>query len=164
MEQRIVAVSGVKNSGKTTLLEHIIPILKNRGISAAVIKHDGHEFEPDVPGTDTRRCLESGASGCAIFSGQRFMVVKEEPGMDEVRLMKAFPEADLILLEGFKNSSYPKLEVVRKANSDFCVCAPETLLAVVSDMDAAPEGVRLIGLNQYEEVAELLYRLCRCGG
>lgn len=164
MEQRIVAVSGVKNSGKTTLLEHIIPILKGRGLRVAVIKHDGHEFEPDVPGTDTHRCLASGAYGCAIFCGERFMVVKEEPGMDEERLMEAFPEADLILLEGFKNSAYPKLEVVRKSNSDSCVCAPETLLAVVSDMNIAPEGVRRIGLNQYEEAAELLYRLCMGNG
>lgn len=161
MEQKIVAVSGVKNSGKTTLLENIIPLLKDRGILTAVIKHDGHGFVPDVPGTDTYRCLESGACGCAIFCADRFMVVKEEPGIDEVRLLEAFPEADLILLEGFKNSSYPKIEVVRKGNSDACVCAPETLLAVVSDMEAAPEGVRRIGLNDYEEVAEMLYLLCR---
>lgn len=161
MGQRIVAVSGVKNSGKTTLLENIIPIMRDKGITVAVIKHDGHGFEPDVPGTDTYRCLSSGACGCAIFSEGRFMVVKEEAGMDEVRLMEAFPEADLILLEGFKNSAYPKIEVVRKANSVSCVCAPETLLAMVSDLEAAPEGVRLIGLDQYEEVAEMLCLLCR---
>ena len=51
----VIAVSGEKNSGKTTLIEAVLPILAARGYRVAVIKHDGHSFEPDVPGTATRR-------------------------------------------------------------------------------------------------------------
>ena len=57
----VIAVSGVKNSGKTTLLEKLIANLVARGIRVAVIKHDGHHFEPDVPGTDSYRHRSAGA-------------------------------------------------------------------------------------------------------
>ena len=79
----VVAVSGVKNSGKTTFLEHLLPILNKKGFKVAVIKHDGHDFEPDVKGTDTWRLKNAGAYGTGIFSDSRWMVVKEEPAPDE---------------------------------------------------------------------------------
>ena len=56
----IAAVSGIKNTGKTTLITRLIPCLTRRGLKTAVIKHDGHEFEADVPGTCllyTSRCV-----------------------------------------------------------------------------------------------------------
>lgn len=59
-KQKIIAISGVKNSGKTTLITRLIPHLKDRGIKIAVIKHDGHDFEPDVIGTDSYRYREAG--------------------------------------------------------------------------------------------------------
>ena len=49
----VLAVSGVHNSGKTTLLEKLLPVLRSRGLKVGVIKHDGHDFTPDVPGTDS---------------------------------------------------------------------------------------------------------------
>ena len=64
----IFAVSGEKNSGKTTLIEAVLPILAERGYRVAVIKHDGHSFEPDVAGTDTRRFYDAGAIGTAVFN------------------------------------------------------------------------------------------------
>ena len=51
----VLAVSGVHNSGKTTLLEKLLPVLRSRGLKVGVIKHDGHDFTPDVPGTDSYR-------------------------------------------------------------------------------------------------------------
>ena len=52
----VLAVSGVHNSGKTTLLEKLLPVLRSCGLKVGVIKHDGHDFTPDVPGTDSYRC------------------------------------------------------------------------------------------------------------
>lgn len=104
----IFAISGEKNSGKTTLIEAMLPIFKEKGIKTAVIKHDGHSFEPDVPGTDTFRFLKSGAQGTAVFDSEKFMLVKY-CSLSETELFKAFPEADLILIEGLKHSSYPKI-------------------------------------------------------
>ena len=63
---KTVAVSGVKNAGKTTFLAALIPALKALGLKAAVVKHDGHSFLPDREGTDTFRLLEAGALGTAV--------------------------------------------------------------------------------------------------
>lgn len=108
----IFAVSGYKHSGKTTLLTQLIPELRRRGYRVAVIKHDGHEFIGDVPGTDSYRLREAGAYGCAVFSKHRILITKEreerESEIGEKELMKAFPEADILLIEGLKNSTYPK--------------------------------------------------------
>lgn len=104
----IFAVSGYKNSGKTTLLAALIPELTRRGYKVAVIKHDGHDFESDVPGTDSYRLKKAGAYGTAVYSSKRLMVTKEYEGPDEKMLIEAFGEADIILIEGLKHSVYPK--------------------------------------------------------
>lgn len=104
----VFAISGYKNSGKTTLVTRLIPELTKRGYKVAVIKHDGHDFESDVPGTDSYRHQKAGAYGTAVFSQNRFLVTKACQGITERELFAAFPEADIILIEGLKNSSYPK--------------------------------------------------------
>ena len=134
--KRIVAISGVKNSGKTTLICRLLEIFKEKGLRVAVLKHDGHDFEPDVPGTDTYHQLQAGAYGTAVFSKGKYMLVKQQPQISEKELMGFFPEADLILLEGFKYSSYPKIEIVRKGNSAESVCNPKRLMAIATNLDA----------------------------
>ena len=109
----IFAVSGYKNSGKTTLTVKLVERLTGQGYRVATIKHDGHDFEPDVPGTDSYRHRKAGACGCAVFSDHRWMVIREQPEakeerLDENDLIRLFPDVDIILLEGFKHSSWPK--------------------------------------------------------
>ena len=159
----IAAVSGVKNSGKTTFLEKMVAGLKGKGYLVAVIKHDGHEFEPDVPETDTWKLRKAGAYGTAIFSKGRWMVIKEQAGINEEQLIKMFPEVDFVLLEGFKYSIYPKFEIVRNGNSKESVCDPETLLALVTDTQIKVNNVPVIGLDDWEkaiEILENLYKSC----
>ena len=98
----VFAVSGYKNTGKTTLLAGLIPELRERGYKVAVIKHDGHDFESDVPGTDSYCFQKAGAYGTAVYSSRRMMVTKEYYEPDEKLLMEAFGEADIILIEGLK--------------------------------------------------------------
>ena len=124
-KQFIFAVSGVKNSGKTTLITKLLPELKKRGLQVAVIKHDGHDFEADVPGTDSWKFAQAGAGGVCVFSARKYMVVKYVPSPSVEEMIEAFPEADVILLEGFKYSEYPKIEVIRKGNSAKAVCDPK---------------------------------------
>lgn len=104
----IYAICGYKNSGKTTLITKLIPLLNEKGYKVATIKHDGHDFVGDVPDTDSYRHKRAGAYGTAVFSEHRFQIVKETKGITELDLMKFFPEADIILIEGMKNSKYPK--------------------------------------------------------
>ena len=132
----VLAVSGVHNSGKTTLLEKLLPVLRSRGLKVGVIKHDGHDFTPDVPGTDSYRLREAGAEGVAVYSGTRYLLT-EEFRLTEQDLLALFERHgyDLVLLEGFKSSGWPKIEVVRSAISD----APVSFqpLAVVGDIPGA---------------------------
>ena len=160
---QILAVCGVKNSGKTTLLEKITAHLSKEGIKIAVIKHDGHSFVPDRPGTDSFRLKAAGAYGAAVFSSQCFSIVKDTvPPVTEADLISFFPEADLILLEGFKNSPYPKIEIVRRGVSRTPVSNPDGLLAVATDLPpeafswVLPAGVLLTDLNDADGICRLI--------
>ena len=160
---RVLAICGVKNSGKTTLLTKITAPLTQEGIKIAVIKHDGHSFQADRPGTDSFRHKEAGAFGTAVFCSGRFSVVKdtEEP-VTETELFSFFPEADLILLEGFKHSSYPKIEVIREGISQTPVSNPDGLLAVATDLPAAricgslPPSVERLNLNDISGICRFI--------
>ena len=156
----MIAVSGVKNSGKTTLIEKLIPALNARGVKTAVLKHDGHSFAADREGTDTCRFLAAGAYGAAIFDGEKFQAVKREI-VDETALIALYPEADLILLEGFKWTDYPKIELVRRSVSEKPVCDPDTLLALVTDTDCRVPDVPTFGFEDIEPLAELLQKEAR---
>lgn len=132
----VLAVSGVHNSGKTTLLEKLLPVLRSRGLKVGIIKHDGHDFTPDVPGTDSFRLREAGAEGVAVYSGTRYLLT-EEFRLTEQDLLALFERHgyDLVLLEGFKSSGWPKIEVVRRELSP----EPQSFepLAVVGDLPGA---------------------------
>ena len=160
----LIAISGVKNSGKTTLIEKLIPRLSDKGLKVATVKHDGHDFDADVEGTDTFKHRWAGAYGTAIFSKNKFMVIKEQKNTQEEELISYFSDCDVILLEGFKFSDYPKIEIVRKGNSSESVCKKETLLGIVSDIEELKEEYRenkdnelkVIDINDIDSISELL--------
>lgn len=133
-EAAVLAVSGVKNSGKTTLIERLLPLLAARGLRVAVIKHDGHSYTPDTPGTDSYRYFQAGACASVVYDHEKY-TVSQRASVDETHFLSTFPEADLIVLEGFKASRYPKLEIVRRGVSLEPVCEPASCLAYVSDVD-----------------------------
>lgn len=157
----LLAISGRKNSGKTTLITRILPILADSGLRVATIKHDGHDFDADVPGTDTYRHMAAGAYGTAIFSSEKYMVIKKQPSVQPNQLIGQFPEADLLLLEGFKSAEYPKIEVLRKENSTECVCTGSHLLGIAADCEREEitgehADVPILNLNDPQEIAEFI--------
>ncbi|MFW2487793.1 molybdopterin-guanine dinucleotide biosynthesis protein B [Clostridium chromiireducens] len=152
----VIAISGIKNSGKTTIITRLIPRLINLGYKVATIKHDGHDFQGDVEGTDSYRHKEAGAYGTAVFSNSKFMIIKEQNNISERELIEHFKEADIILLEGFKYSNYPKIEVVRKEISNNYVSKKETLIAIVTDLDYKFEGVKTVNIDDDQKIMEVL--------
>ena len=165
------AICGVKNSGKTTLTEGIIRTLTARGLRTAVIKHDGHEFECDIAGTDSSRFVEAGAFGAAVFSRGQIFVRKtgEYPDTRDtsgtMRLLReltgAFPEADVILAEGLKGLPFPKIEVVRSAISQKPVSNPEGRFLVVSDLSEAEIGEKTLSFEDLESIADEILQNAR---
>jgi molybdopterin-guanine dinucleotide biosynthesis protein MobB len=150
----IVAVCGVKNSGKTTLLAGILPLLKQKGLRVAAIKHDAHDFDPDVPGTDSYRLRHAGADKVAIFSKTKTMVIAQCPNISFEILAEAFGDVDLILLEGGKATDYPKIEVVRSGVGSRPVSNPS--LAICTDLDIPNSDVPCYRLEQYQQIADLI--------
>ncbi len=153
MKQKIIAICGIKNSGKTTLTCRLVEHYSNLGKKVAVIKHDGHDFTCDIPETDSYKATSSGAYGVAVFSDYRMFIHKIGMKEKEDVLIRQFPEADLIFLEGFKDSTYPKIEVVRKERSIEPVSNPEGRFLIATDLDPETFGEPAVDLNDIEKIA-----------
>jgi molybdopterin-guanine dinucleotide biosynthesis protein MobB len=98
-----------------------------------VIKHDGHDFTSDREGTDTYKFSGAGAVVSAIFSDTKYCI-NGKGCVDEKFIMERAYDLDIIILEGFKYSQYPKVEVVRGAVSKKGVCDADTLICLASDV------------------------------
>jgi molybdopterin-guanine dinucleotide biosynthesis protein MobB len=153
-----VAKSG---TGKTTLLEKVIAILKERGFRVGVIKHDAHRFDIDHPGKDSYRLTAAGADTMLICSPEKLALVKRHQAAPEVEKLVAtyFGDVDIIITEGFKKSSLPKIELHRRERSETLLCRGEqydpTLVAVASD-EPLELDVPVLDLNAPEQVADFL--------
>lgn len=150
---KIIDICGVKNSGKTTLITRLVRHYSDRGVRVAVIKHDGHDFDCDIPGTDTHSYTDNGAYAAACFSGNRVFLHKQGTGETERELMSLFPEADIIFLEGLKGSSYSKIEVIRDGISDKPVSNPEGRFLIATDLPEERFNEPACDLNDTEKIA-----------
>lgn len=160
----IISFVGHSGSGKTTFIEKTIPLLVKAGVKVAIIKHDVHGFEMDKPGKDTWRHKKAGAAATMISSHNRIgLVMDADHDHQPHELAVFFSFADLIITEGFKHGSYPKLEVFRPgATGDMApLCRNDPhLLAVISDT-AISCNVPVFGLEDVRGVADFLIRYIR---
>lgn len=156
--RHVIAVSGVKNSGKTTLIEKLVSLFSKDGKKVAVIKHDGHDFECDIPGTDSYRMTAAGAYGAAVYSSKRMFVHRIGTGEKERELLELFPEADIIFLEGLKDSSYPKIEIVRSEISKEPVSNPEGRFLIATDLETSRFAERAVDLNDISAIKAVIER------
>ena len=158
-----VAVSLVAHSGtgKTTLMEKLISGLKSRGLRVGAIKHDAHKFEIDREGKDSWRFTKAGADNTLICSAEKLALVKinhDEPPVEEL-ISRYFADVDIVLTEGFKQSSLPKIEVFRQQHSRTLLCRgdvhDENLIAVAADVDMELD-VPVLDLNAAPEICEFI--------
>lgn len=152
----VVSVVGYSGSGKTTFLEKLIRELKDRNIKVGIIKHHVHNIEIDTPGKDTWRHSRAGADVVAISTPGRvglFRKLEREMNLEELAAMMG--EADIILTEGYKRGSRPKIEVNRSQHSKNLITGGSDLIAVVSDVRWNLE-VPVFDLEDYKGVADFL--------
>ncbi|APV43769.1 molybdopterin-guanine dinucleotide biosynthesis protein B [Dehalogenimonas formicexedens] len=156
MPAPVIAFVGRSNSGKTTLLEKIIPELKTRGYRVATVKHvPGHLVEP-ADERDTNRHLAAGSSTSVINSPEKLIFVKKQSAESSLFdvAWSLSDDFDIILAEGFKNSPVPKILVHRREAG----APPESLsrvVAVVSDEPVALD-VNRFGLEDVSLIADFL--------
>ena len=131
----VVAVIGHSGSGKTTFLEKLIPELTLRGLKVGSIKHDVHGFEMDKPGKDSWRHKHAGTSTTIISSPYQIgMVMDVEHDYQPDELLILFDGMDIVLTEGYKGSSLPKLEIFRVEVTQEPLCKnDEKLMALITD-------------------------------
>lgn len=150
-------VAGASGTGKTTFMEKLIRELTLRGYRVGTIKSDAHGFEIDKPGKDTWRFAQAGAKATAIIGPQRYALIQEtddKKNLDDI--VKMIENVDIILVEGYKMSDKPRIEVVRHEKGTAIVSPPQYLIAVVTDVDELAAAVPIYDINDYEGVADLI--------
>lgn len=159
---RIIGLAGWSGSGKTTLLAKVIPRIVARGLKVSTVKHAHHSFDMDRPGKDSHSHRMAGATEVLVGSANRWAVVHELRGEAEptlsALLRKASP-VDLVLVEGYKGESHPKLEVYRAANGKPLLHPGDPAIVAVAS-DAPLSGVRIpvLDLNDIEGITDILLR------
>src|SRR3954466_2667006 len=111
---KIIGIAGWSGAGKTTLLTRVIPRLTARGLRVSTIKHAHHAFDIDQPGKDSHTHRVAGGTEVLISSAHRFALMHELRGAPELvlgALLEKLSRVDLVLVEGFKRETHPKLEV-----------------------------------------------------
>ena len=142
MSVPILSFVGRSNSGKTTLIERVIPELVRAGYKVATVKHAGHGFDLDTEGKDSWRHKQAGASSVVIISKSSlamFADVSDHMNVEDVRERYLDASYDLILAEGWRSEGYPKIVVVRDQIGEVPV-SQDGLLAVVSNKPVETSG------------------------
>lgn len=158
----VISIVGVSGSGKTTLVEKVVGELTSRGLRVGTVKHDAHGFEIDHEGKDSWRHKRAGAETVVLASGEQLAVIRDtEKGWEPARLVAAFlTHVDVVVAEGFKESGFPKIEVVRAERSREPVCSGNPLLmAVATDVEGlSPPGVPTYGIDDFKGLTDLIER------
>lgn len=155
----MVSVVGNSGSGKTTILEKLIPEIKRRGFKVGTIKHDVHGFDMDKPGKDSWRHKQAGASTTIISSPYQIGMVRDvNRDHDPEELLPLFSNVDIVLAEGFKKGKKPKMEIFRSEISKKLLCkGDENLIALISD-ENVDIGVPRFSTKDITKVAEFLVK------
>lgn len=152
----IISIVGKSKSGKTTLIEKLIPELKRRGYKIGTIKHTFHNVDFDKKGKDSWRHKNSGAETVIVVSPGRIAMVRDDNCESLDCLEMYFQDMDLVITEGYKKENRPKIEIVRAATKKKPLCLDnDNRIALVTDTDIDLEVPRF-GLEEIEKLADLI--------
>ncbi|MBD3610240.1 MAG: molybdopterin-guanine dinucleotide biosynthesis protein B [Gammaproteobacteria bacterium] len=156
----VVAYSG---TGKTTLLEKVLPLISHGGIRLGVIKHAHHSFEMDTPGKDSYRLREAGAQQMLLASNKQWVLMQQHTLEDEPRLQDCVnrldqSQLDLIIIEGFKHEAYPKIELHRPSlGKDLIYPTDDTVKAIATDEpDKLDTQLPILDINDPAAIANYI--------
>ncbi|MBI5575217.1 MAG: molybdopterin-guanine dinucleotide biosynthesis protein B [Deltaproteobacteria bacterium] len=161
MTPKAIAFIARSGTGKTTLIEKILPELAARGYRVGAIKHDAHRFDIDRPGKDSHRLTAAGALTMVISSAEKLALVKKHGGSPSAEdlLRDYFSDMDIVIVEGFRSSGLPKIELHRKGKNDPLICRGEnhdpSLIAAASD-EPLDLDVPVLDLNDARGIADFI--------
>jgi len=170
---RVFGFAGWSGSGKTTVIEQVIPRLGARGFVVSLVKHAHHSFDVDQPGKDSFRHRLAGCREVLVSSSTRWALIHELRGAPEMTIEEVLGRlspCDLVLVEGFKIAPIPKLEVWRAAvGKPLLHPGDPHILAIATDSaaalpPAASKRLPVLGLDDYDAIATFVAeqaRVCR---
>jgi molybdopterin-guanine dinucleotide biosynthesis protein B len=154
----IISIVGKSDSGKTTLIEKLLPELTRRGYRIATVKHDVHGFEVDREGKDSWRHKQAGAHAVVISSLRKVALIRDvdkDLTLEEIR-ERLIRDVDLILSEGFKKDVQPKIEVFRREKHKELLCTKEDNLVAIASNQALDVGVPCFGLEDMKGLGDFI--------
>jgi molybdopterin-guanine dinucleotide biosynthesis protein B len=161
---KILGFAGWSGSGKTTVIEQIVPILRGESLSVSLIKHAHHDFDIDQPGKDSWRHRRAGCREVLITSSVRWALMHELQDEAEMTLRAALARlspCDLVLVEGFKRAVIPKLEIHRAALGKGLLYQDDpNVIGIATDEPEAlvPAAVPVLDLSNAAIIAEFVIR------
>jgi cyclic pyranopterin monophosphate synthase len=150
-------VSAQSGTGKTTILEKLLPELTGRGLKVAALKGEIHHYNLDLPGKDTWRFAQAGAAAAGMTTPEKFILIgtdRERGGM--AAALQMMQGLDLVLVEGHKKSGNPKIEVVRGAVNQKPLL-PDRVIAVITDVADLSVPVPVFHLEDTQGLAAFIY-------
>lgn len=161
--RRVFGITGWKNSGKTTLTEKLVTELVRRGWTVSTVKHAHHDFDIDKPGADSFRHRQAGAMEVAVVSGRRWALMHELRGEDEPALeeiLSRLAPSDIVLVEGYKRETHPKIEARRLEAKDRTPLAAgdPRIVAVAADFEVEGESLPVFDLDDTKSIADFIER------
>ncbi len=158
--KKVFGFAGWSGSGKTTLIEQLIPRFRARGIRVSLIKHTHHAIDIDEPGKDSHRHRMAGCEEVLISASSRWALIRELRGAPEMSVDEAISmlsACDLVLVEGYKFSKIPKLEIFREALGKKSLYADDpNIIAIASDSKFPASSLPQFGLHEYDEVIDFI--------
>ncbi len=154
----IISIVGKSDSGKTTLIEKLLPELTKRGYRIATVKHDVHGFEVDREGKDSWRHKQAGAHSVVISSPTKAALIRDvesDMSLEEIR-EKLIRDVDLILSEGYKKDIQPKIEVFRKEKHKELLCTQKDHLVAIASNLKFNVGVPCFDLEDMGGLADFI--------
>jgi len=163
----VIGIAGWKKSGKTTLVNGLIAEFSRRGLKVATVKHAHHAFQIDDAETDSARHRRAGAAQVAIVSRERWAMVRElqsEPEPELAEVISWLDPCDLVIVEGYKRSSIPKIEVRRRAAASQEPLAGKSpnIIAIAADHAVTnASGLPAFLLDDVDAIADYILSVVR---
>ena len=160
---KVYGIIGWKNSGKTSLMERLVAAITTRGLTVSTVKHVHHDVDLDQPGKDTYRHRTAGASEVVLASANRFALMREHrgPEPDLTDILARLRPVDLVLVEGYKRDSHPKIEVFRSEAGHALIQPTDPFTrAVATDAEVGALAVPVLDLNDTEAIADFILNAC----
>ncbi len=156
---KLYGVVGWKNSGKTGLMERLVAEFVARGLRVSTLKHAHHVFDVDQPGKDSHRHREAGATEVLLSSGRRWALMHElrvakEPSLEE--LLEKLSPVDLVLVEGYKRDSHPKVEAHRAETGQPLLAVEDPTVRAVASDSKPDVSVPVLDLNDTKAIADFI--------